>query len=288
MTERKLGADKDSNELVQQAARLYTHINDRMDAEGQMQGVIHYHLGFDYATEALADKLQGLGVDSSWQLLDVCCGWGVPTRYLASRFGCKILAIDITQRSIDFAKKFTAGQEVEPLISFNQGDALNLQIESGELDLVWSQDGFCHIPDRKKLLAECFRVLKPGGYLVFSDWMRGAYITDQEFSSYCQAWSFPAVETAESYAEHLTNAGFEIMSQEEVGREYAAAGEKVFMEQGLPSFIQRTASQDPQSITDGIAEYGLESHLRKLEREKMDIYFAQGKMELGRFVCAKR
>jgi ubiquinone/menaquinone biosynthesis C-methylase UbiE len=288
VSEDKIGSDKETDELVQQAAGLYTHINDRMDAEGQMQGAVHYHLGFDYATEALADKLQSLGVDSSWQLLDICCGWGVPTRYLASRFGCKILAIDITQRSIDFARKITAGQEVEHLISFNQGDALNLKIESGELDLVWSQDGFCHIPDRQRLLAECFRILKPGGHLVFSDWMRGEYITDQEFSSYCQAWSFPVIETAESYTTQLRKAGFAIMSQEEVGREYAAAGEKVFMDQGLPSFIQRTALQDSQSIIDSIAEYGLESHLNKLEREKMDIYFAQGKMALGRFVCAKQ
>jgi hypothetical protein len=62
----------------------------------------------------------------------------------------------------------------------------------------------------------------------------------------------------------------------------------VFMDQGLPSFIQRTALQDSQTIIDSIAEYGLESHLNKLEREKMDIYFAQGKMALGRFVCAKQ
>jgi hypothetical protein len=60
------------------------------------------------------------------------------------------------------------------------------------------------------------------------------------------------------------------------------------MDQGLPSFIQRTALQDSQSVIDSIAEYGMESHLNKLERENMDVYFAQGKMALGRFVCTKQ
>lgn len=277
-----------ANELVLQAAGLYTHINDRLDAEGgQVQGEVHYHLGFDYATKALADKLSDLQVDTSWKLLDLCCGWGVPTRYIAGRFGCNILAVDITQRSIDFAKQVTTGTEVEPLIFFQQGSALDVPVENGSLDLVWSQDGFCHVPDRQRLFAECFRSLREGGYLVFSDWMRGAYITDQEFETYCDAWSFPTLETAESYPELLRGAGFEVISQEEVGREYAAAGEAVFVEMGGGSFIQRAAQRDPDQISKSIESYGLESHLLQLEREKMDVYFAQGKMALGRFVCRK-
>lgn len=287
MSENKDNTGTPATELVLQAAGLYTHINDRLDEAGQVQGEIHYHLGFNYATESLADKLGDLGVDSSWQILDLCCGWGVPTRYIANRFGCKVLAIDITQRSIDFARKATAGLDIEHLITFEQGSALDLPIESETLDLIWSQDGFCHIPDRKQLFAECFRVLRSGGHLVYSDWMRGDYITDQEFTTHCDAWSFPTLETAASYPPLLTDAGFELISKEEVGREYAAAGESVFLDQGGPSFIQRAAAHDAESVDKSIKVYGMDSHLQQLEREKMEIYFAQGKMALGRFVCTK-
>ena len=285
MTEKQ--SNLSESEQVSRAAELYTHINDVLDAEGQIQGFVHYHLGFTYATEQLANKLEGLGVDSSWHVLDVCCGWGVPTRYVADRFGCKMTGVDITQRSIDFAKKITELTEVAPLITYKQGSALELPVEDGAVDLVWSQDGFCHIPNRPRLLAECFRVLRPGGHLVFTDWMHGEFITEEEFSAFCKAWSFPGVETVDSYPKLLTAAGFEIVSQEKVGREYAVAGDTEAIKQGTSTLVQRAGGRDADQIAKYIQAYGLDAHLAALEREKMEIHFAQGKMELGRFVCIK-
>ena len=287
MSEEQQQSNPSEIEQVSRAAELYTHINDVLDAEGQMQGFIHYHLGFTYATEQLADKLEGLGVDSSWHVLDVCCGWGVPTRYVADRLGCRITGVDITQRSIDFAKKVTEGTDVEPLITYKQGSALDIPIEDGAVDLVWSQDGFCHIPNRPRVLAECFRVLRPGGHLVFTDWLRGEFITPEEISAFCKAWSFPDVETVDSYPPLLTAVGFEIVNEEKVGREYAVAGDTEAINQGTSSFVQRAGGRDADAIAQFIEAYGLDAHLAALEREKMDIHFAQGKMELGRFVCLK-
>jgi len=287
MGEKQRQSNPSESEQVSLAAELDTHINDVLDSEGQIQGFVHYHLGFTYATEQLADKLEGLGVDSSWHVLDVCCGWGVPTRYVAGRLGCRMTAVDITQRSVDFAKKVTNGTEVEPLITYEQGSALELPVEDGAVDLVWSQDGFCHIPNRPRVLAECLRVLRPGGYLVFTDWMRGEFITPEEFSAFCKAWSFPGVETGDSYPKLLTAAGFEIVSEEKVGREYAVAGDTEAIEKGLTSLVQRAGGHDAAKIAQYIEVYGKDAHLAALERQKMDIHFAQGKMELGRFVCLK-
>jgi SAM-dependent methyltransferase len=287
MSDKQKQSNLSESEQVSRAAGLYTHINDVLDAEGQIQGFIHYHLGFQYSTEQLADKLEGLGVDSSWHVLDLCCGWGVPTRYVAGRLGCRMTGVDITQRSVDFAKKVTEGTDVEPLIAYKQGSALDIPIEDGAVDLVWSQDGFCHIPNRPRVLAECFRVLRPGGHLVFTDWLRGEFITPEEFSAYCSAWSFPGVETSESYPDLLTAAGFEIVSEEKVGREYAVAGDTEAIEIGLTSLVQRAGGRDAAKIEQYIGAYGKDAHIAALEREKMDIHFAQGKMELGRFVCLK-
>ena len=90
-----------------------------------------------------------------------------------------------------------------------------------------------------------------------------------------------------SYPSLLTTAGFEIVSREEVGREYAVAGDGEAISQGLPSFIQRVGAGDAVEIARFVETYGRRAHLERLEREKMDIHFAQGKMALGRFVCVK-
>lgn len=285
MTEKQ--SNPSDSEQVSRAAELYTHINDVLDGEGQIQGFIHYHLGFTYATEQLANKLEGLGVDKSWHVLDLCCGWGVPTRYVAERLGCRITGVDITQRSIDFAKKVTVGTPVEPLITYKQGSALDIPLEDGAVDLVWSQDGFCHVPNRPRLLSECFRVLRPGGNLVFTDWMRGEFITQAEYDQFIKAWSFAGVETPESYPKLLEAAGFEILSEEKVGREYAVAGDTQAIEIGLGSLVQRAGGREAEKIAQYVETYGKDAHIAALDRDKMDIHFAQGKMELGRFVCRK-
>jgi ubiquinone/menaquinone biosynthesis C-methylase UbiE len=287
MSDKQQQSDLSDSEKVSRAASLYTHINDVLDAEGQIQGFVHYHLGFGYATEKLADKLEGLGVDKSWHVLDVCCGWGVPTRYVAGRLGCRMTGVDITQRSIDFAKKVTAGTELESLIEYKQGSALDLPIEDGSVDLIWSQDGLCHVPNRPRVLSECFRVLRPGGYLVFTDWMRGEFITQPEYDAFIEAWSFAGVEDPESYPKLLKEAGFEIVSDEKVGREYAVAGDTHAIENGLASLVQRAGGRDSAKIAQYVEAYGKDAHIAALEREKMDIHFAQGKMELGRYVCRK-
>lgn len=287
MSEQPLESTPPEDEGVSRAAGLYTHINELLATLGEIRGFVHYHLGFRYATEALANELARVGVDASWHLLDLCCGWGVPTRYLADRFGCRITGIDITQRSIDFARAATRGSDVEPLVTFRQGSALALPLEDGVVDGIWSQDGFCHIPDRPRLLAECLRVLRPGGYLVFTDWLRGEFITADELRAFCDAWSFPDLETLDSYVPLLTTASFEVASREEVGREYAVAGDSEAIGQGLRSFIQRVGADDAAAVSQFIAAHGRKAYLERLEREKMDIHFAQGKMALGRFVCVK-
>jgi hypothetical protein len=45
----------------------------------------------------------------------------VPTRYVAGRLGCRMTAVDITQRSVDFAKKVAALEREKMDIHFAQG-----------------------------------------------------------------------------------------------------------------------------------------------------------------------
>jgi hypothetical protein len=122
---------------------------------------------------------------------------------------------------------------------------------------------------------------------VFTDWLRGDFITPEELRVFCEAWSFPGVETLDSYRSLLATAGFGIVSQEEVGCEYAVAGDSGSISQGLPSFIQRVGAGDADDVAKFVEVHGRKAHLERLEREKMDIHFAQRKMALGRFVCVK-
>ena len=44
MSEKQKHSNPSESEQVSRAAGLYTHLNDVLDAAGQIQGVVHYHL----------------------------------------------------------------------------------------------------------------------------------------------------------------------------------------------------------------------------------------------------
>jgi ubiquinone/menaquinone biosynthesis C-methylase UbiE len=267
--------------------RLYTAVNSFLSEQGENQSTLHYHLGFNYATEALADKLDNLGISSDWHVVDLCCGWGAPTRYLAERFDCNIIGLDLTQANIDAAKRFTSGTPLDSLITFMRGDARDIPLEPKEVDLIWSQDGFCHIPNRSLVFRECYRVLRPGGYLVFTDYLQGDFITEDELKAFSRAWTVIDLETIDTYPSLIMDAGFNLISVEEVGREYVVENEKHNSSQGKGTYLQEIAAYYENVGAKVIETSGRSMYLQILEQRKMEIYFAMGKLALGRFICRK-
>ncbi|MDY7015058.1 MAG: methyltransferase domain-containing protein, partial [Cyanobacteriota bacterium] len=58
------------------------------------------------------------------------------------------------------------GQTVE----FQVADAQQTPFADNSFDLVWSLESGEHMPDKRQFLQECYRVLKPGGLLIFATW----------------------------------------------------------------------------------------------------------------------
>jgi ubiquinone/menaquinone biosynthesis C-methylase UbiE len=81
-----------------------------------------------------------------------------------------VLEIDINASGIRNANQLAQSQNLERLAHFEQCDvAQGLPFANESFDAAFSNDVLCHIPDRPKMLSELFRVVRPGGRLLFSD-----------------------------------------------------------------------------------------------------------------------
>ena len=102
-------------------------------------------------------------------LLDVGCGIGGSARILARDYGFHVLGISISPGQIRRAQELTP-----PGLScrFAVMDALNLELEDGRFDAVWSVEAGPHMPDKQRYADELLRVLRPGGRLAVADWNR--------------------------------------------------------------------------------------------------------------------
>lgn len=103
------------------------------------------------------DRLQSLS------LLNVGGSAGIIDNYLADHFA-EVIGLDIDAPAVAYAQaNFTKAN-----LSFVVGDALNLQYGDQSFDVVISSHVYEHVPDAGRMLAELYRVLKPGGVCYFA------------------------------------------------------------------------------------------------------------------------
>jgi ubiquinone/menaquinone biosynthesis C-methylase UbiE len=116
-------------------------------------------------------RLGGLGPRAGQRLLDVGCGNGAVGIGLARVFGLEVVGVDIDSDQIEAARLAVGGQAG---VRFLVADATSLPFPSGQFDFVYTNKTTHHIRAWPEALAEMARVLKPGGRLIYSDFVAPA------------------------------------------------------------------------------------------------------------------
>lgn len=122
--------------------------------------------------ELTQEAEQYLSLQSNAKMLSVACGTGELELYLATKYGCKIIGIDIGEWAITRAKKKSTERGLEHLAEFEIGDGNALKFEASTFDVVFCSGAICEIFNNG--LKEFHRVLKPKGRAVIIEviWRR--------------------------------------------------------------------------------------------------------------------
>jgi SAM-dependent methyltransferase len=120
---------------------------------------------------AEADRFaEWLGLGPELRLLEVACGSGGPSRYLAGRTGCRVTGIDVNASGVSAAMRGAAATPVADRLDYQVADATApLPFNDGCFDALTCIDSMNHFPDRPAVFREWRRVLRPGGRAVFTD-----------------------------------------------------------------------------------------------------------------------
>lgn len=104
-------------------------------------------------------------------ILDLGCGVGGQTLHLAEMTSDTIVAIDSHPPSIERLRAVVAERGLSQRVSAIVGDMADLDQSPGSFDLIWSEGALYNIGLRKALQV-CYGLLRPGGYLAFTDAVR--------------------------------------------------------------------------------------------------------------------
>lgn len=117
----------------------------------------------------MADQAE---IDENTRILDIGAGYGGAARYLAKTYGCTVHCLNISETQNAKNEQLTAEQDLDDKIKVVHGNFEDIPEDDADFDVVWSQDAILHSGNRKKVLDEVARVLKPGGHFVFTDPMQ--------------------------------------------------------------------------------------------------------------------
>ena len=176
-----------------------------------------FHIGGRAASKNFLDQLS---INSDDRVLDVGCGLGGTSRFVASHYGSRVNGIDLTKEFIETGKAICRWVGLQDLVRLDLGSATAMPYPEAMFSKAYMMHVGMNIGDKKMLALDLYRVLKPGGTLGIYDVIK---IGDEPLS-FPVPWASTAagsfVESLAQYRKVLEHAGFKI-SVEQNRRDFA-------------------------------------------------------------------
>ncbi len=171
----------DYSEVVE-TAREYYNSDDADNFYYHVWGGEDIHIGLyaspdepiaDASRRTVARMAEQLGtLDAGARVLDVGAGYGGAARHLARTFGCRVTALNLSEKENQRDRQMNREQGLDHLVDVVDGSFESIPAGDAEFDVVWSQDAFLHSGQRGRVIREAARVLVPGGDFIFTDPMQ--------------------------------------------------------------------------------------------------------------------
>lgn len=177
------------------------------------------HCGGLTHTRTMADLA---GIVKGQKVLDLCSGFGSSLRFLVKNFEIEGYGLEISAYMVQEATKRTLAEGLGSRIEYRQGDTTEIPWRDETFDVVWGEDAWCYVDSKETLIKEAARVLKPGGTIVFSDWITGPEgLSTDEAERIHGFLNFPYTESVDGYKRLLKKYGMRVKSAENLCEQYA-------------------------------------------------------------------
>ena len=188
----------------------------------------HIHHGFweDSESPAIAkvkliERLAArAGVTPNAHVLDVGCGLGGSSLWLAQNLSCSVLGLNISSVQVALAREAARAKRLDDRVRFKVFDADLLESLDESFDVVWVIECSEHLKDKRRFIHNCARLSKPGGVLALCAWLQTDPLPSpdhaQLIAEICLGMLCPQLASMQDYTGWMSEGGFERIVAEEI------------------------------------------------------------------------
>ncbi len=189
-----------------------------------MVALLEWIWGRDYMApggEGNVDKMvRGIEL-AGRRVLDIGCGIGGPAFALARKYGARVTGIDLEPQLIARATRRAAELGLSASCEFRTVTLGPFPFPDASFDVVFTSGALTQTEDKAGIVAECRRVLRPGGVLTCYDWLKhdGPVTDDLRYFIKMEGLTYNLISLAE-LGRYLVEGRFEDVTMEDASDWY--------------------------------------------------------------------
>ncbi len=157
------------------------------------------------------------GLKQNQRILDVGCGIGGSSIYLAKNLHANVTGITISPIQVEMANKNALQENV--YIDFQLMDAENMTLKK-EFDIIWSVEALSHLDDQEKFFKNAAELLLQGGKFAIIDWFKRENLSEEDENRFIKPIKegalTPEMKTMSDYKTYIEEAGLEVTDLEDL------------------------------------------------------------------------
>jgi tocopherol O-methyltransferase len=154
-------------------------------------------------------------------ILDIGCGFGGSSVYLAKHFNSSVTGITISPVQVEMAIQAAAREQLDAKFLLMDAEAMNFQ---KQFDVLWSVESICHYQNLPGFFASAAKLLKQGGSFAITDWFKKENLTRAEtrkFIDPIEKGMFVELQTMDDYEQFFISNGLQVIRREVLSKNCA-------------------------------------------------------------------
>jgi cyclopropane fatty-acyl-phospholipid synthase-like methyltransferase len=173
-----------------------------------------------------------VGITIGQRVLDAGCGVGGSAIFLAKNHKVQVTGITLSELQAETANKNALFHQVDQLVEFKVLDFCDTKLYNDSFDIIWACESSSSATDKQQMAAEWFRLLKPGGKIVLSDFFKTSDTQDdkdQLLDKWAATWAMSPLVTNGYLTRQLEVAGFEIKQTNDLTNNISKTAKRMYL-----------------------------------------------------------